>query len=130
MTDINNLVKLNPPTFSPGISVSEEYLQVTILNKVQPDEFYNLAAQSHVHVRKRISEFSASHLLKVLMLVSQTSFELPVYTAQVDAVGTLNALEAVRQAGLAGKTKFYQVRIRFADLTVKSACSVALMSFI
>ena len=39
----------------------------------------------------------------------QTSFELPVYTAQVDAVGTLNALEAVRQAGLAGKTKFYQV---------------------
>jgi len=60
--------------------------QVTILNKVQPDEFYNLAAQSHVH----------------------TSFELPVYTAQVDAVGTLNALEAVRQAGLSGKTKFYQ----------------------
>ena len=41
----------------------------------------------------------------------QTSFELPVYTAQVDAVGTLNALEAVRQAGLAGKTKFYQVFI-------------------
>ena len=64
------------------------------------------------------------------MLVSQTSFELPVYTAQVDAVGTLNALEAVRQAGLAGKTKFYQVRIRFANLTVKSACSVVLMSFI
>jgi GDPmannose 4,6-dehydratase len=45
-----------------------------------------------------------------LTLFAQTSFELPVYTAQVDAVGTLNALEAVRQAGLAGKTKFYQVR--------------------
>ena len=67
VTDINNLVM--------------------ILNKVQPDEFYNLAAQSHVH----------------------TSFELPIYTAQVDGVGTMNALEAVRQSGLAGKTRFYQV---------------------
>ncbi len=61
--------------------------QVTLLNKTQPDEFYNLAAQSHVH----------------------TSFELPVYTAHVDGIGTLNCLEAIRQAGLAGKTKFYQV---------------------
>jgi GDPmannose 4,6-dehydratase len=59
---------------------------LTILNKVQPDEFYNLAAQSHVH----------------------TSFELPIYTAQVDAMGTLNCLEAIKQAGLAHKTKFYQ----------------------
>lgn len=62
-------------------------MQVTLLNKVQPDEFYNLAAQSHVH----------------------TSFELPVYTAHVDGIGTLNCLEAIRQAGLAGKCKFYQV---------------------
>ena len=61
--------------------------QVTLLNKTKPDEFYNLAAQSHVH----------------------TSFELPVYTAHVDGIGTLNCLEAIRQAGLAGKTKFYQV---------------------
>jgi len=53
---------------------------------VKPDEFYNLAAQSHVH----------------------TSFELPVYTAHVDGIGTLNCLEAIRQAGLAGTTKFYQ----------------------
>jgi len=59
---------------------------VTLLNKVQPDEFYNLAAQSHVH----------------------TSFELPVYTAHVDGIGTLNCLEAIRQAGLAGKCRFYQ----------------------
>ncbi|EKX51239.1 hypothetical protein GUITHDRAFT_85143 [Guillardia theta CCMP2712] len=59
---------------------------VTLLNKTQPDEFYNLAAQSHVH----------------------TSFELPVYTAHVDGIGTLHALEAIRQAGLAGKTRFYQ----------------------
>ena len=64
------------------------YVQVTLLNKVKPDEFYNLAAQSHVH----------------------TSFELPVYTAHVDGIGTLNCLEAIRQAGLAGTTKFYQVR--------------------
>jgi len=60
---------------------------VTLLIKTQPDEFYNLAAQSHVH----------------------TSFELPVYTSHVDGIGTLNCLEAIRQAGLAGKTKFYQV---------------------
>ncbi len=60
---------------------------MTLLIKTQPDEFYNLAAQSHVH----------------------TSFELPVYTSHVDGIGTLNCLEAIRQAGLAGKTKFYQV---------------------
>ena len=81
--------------------------QVTILNKVQPDEFYNLAAQSHVHVSRNFT--ITSHICKSEKS-TQTSFELPVYTAQVDAVGTLNALEAVRQAGLAGKTKFYQVR--------------------
>lgn len=67
--------------------------QVTLLNKVKPDEFYNLAAQSHVH----------------------TSFELPVYTAHVDGIGTLNCLEAIRQAGLAGKTKFYQVNTEYSS---------------
>ena len=59
---------------------------LTILKQVEPDEMYNLAAQSHVH----------------------TSFELPIYTAQVDGIGTLNCLEAIRQAGLTHKTKFYQ----------------------
>ena len=59
---------------------------LTILKQVEPDEMYNLAAQSHVH----------------------TSFKLPIYTAQVDAIGTLNCLEAIRQAGLTHKTKFYQ----------------------
>lgn len=59
---------------------------VSILNQTKPTEFYNLAAQSHVH----------------------TSFELPVYTANVDAIGTLNALEAIRQAGLEKTCKFYQ----------------------
>ena len=98
-------------------------LQVTVLNKIQPDEFYNLAAQSHVQV-SRVSEEGigaycegtreaaracGSSLAADSIFWVQISFELPVYTAQVDGVGTLNALEAVRQAGLAGKTKFYQV---------------------
>ena len=57
-----------------------------ILSEVQPDEVYNLGAQSHVAV----------------------SFEAPEYTADVDAIGTLRLLEAIRFLGLEGKTKFYQ----------------------
>lgn len=57
-----------------------------ILQDVQPDEVYNLGAQSHVAV----------------------SFESPEYTADVDAVGTLRLLEAIRLLGLEKKTKFYQ----------------------
>jgi GDPmannose 4,6-dehydratase len=57
-----------------------------ILQQVQPDEVYNLAAQSHVAV----------------------SFEAPEYTADVDALGTLRLLEAVRLLGLEGKTRIYQ----------------------
>lgn len=57
-----------------------------ILQEVQPDEVYNLAAQSHVAV----------------------SFESPEYTADVDAVGTLRLLEAIRLLGLEKKTRFYQ----------------------
>jgi GDPmannose 4,6-dehydratase len=59
---------------------------VHIIQKVQPDEIYNLAAQSHVAV----------------------SFEEPEYTANSDALGTLRLLEAVRILGLEGKTRFYQ----------------------
>jgi GDPmannose 4,6-dehydratase len=55
-----------------------------LVEKVRPDEIYNLAAQSHVKV----------------------SFEMPEYTAQVDAVGTLRLLEAVRETGI--KARFYQ----------------------
>ncbi len=55
-----------------------------LLEKVEPDEIYNLAAQSHVKV----------------------SFELPEYTAEVDAVGTLRFLDGIRETGL--KTRFYQ----------------------
>lgn len=56
-----------------------------LLEKIQPDEIYNLAAQSHVKV----------------------SFEVPDYTAQVDALGTLRFLDAIREVGLR-KVKFYQ----------------------
>lgn len=57
-----------------------------IIQEVQPDEIYNLAAQSHVKV----------------------SFETPEYTANSDAVGSLRMLEAIRLLGLEKKTKFYQ----------------------
>ena len=57
-----------------------------IISEVQPDEVYNLAAQSHVAV----------------------SFESPEYTADVDALGTLRLLEAIRFLGLEKKTRFYQ----------------------
>jgi GDPmannose 4,6-dehydratase len=59
---------------------------VRLIEKVQPDEIYNLAAQSHVAV----------------------SFELPEYTANVDALGTLRILEAMRMLGLEKRTRFYQ----------------------
>lgn len=59
---------------------------IRIIQDVQPDEIYNLAAQSHV----------------------QVSFETPEYTANSDALGTLRILEAIRILGMKEKTKFYQ----------------------
>ncbi len=59
---------------------------IDILSKIKPDEVYNLGAQSHVAV----------------------SFESPEYTANVDALGTLRLLEAIRILGFEKKTKFYQ----------------------
>ena len=59
---------------------------IGIIQKVQPDEIYNLGAQSHVKV----------------------SFETPEYTAQVDGLGTLRVLEAVRLLGMEKKTRIYQ----------------------
>ncbi|MCX6210506.1 MAG: GDP-mannose 4,6-dehydratase [Bacteroidetes bacterium] len=59
---------------------------IRIIQEVQPDEIYNLAAMSHVHV----------------------SFEEPEYTANADGIGTLRILEAVRLLGLINKTKIYQ----------------------
>jgi GDPmannose 4,6-dehydratase len=59
---------------------------INVIQQVQPDEIYNLGAQSHVKV----------------------SFEIPEYTGQVDAIGTLRILEAVRILGLDKKTRIYQ----------------------
>ena len=59
---------------------------IGVIQKVQPDEIYNLGAQSHVKV----------------------SFETPEYTAQVDGIGTLRVLEAVRLLGMEKKTRIYQ----------------------
>ena len=55
-----------------------------LVEKIQPDEIYNLGAQSHV----------------------QVSFEVPEYTADVDGIGTLRFLDAIKETGI--KTKFYQ----------------------
>jgi len=57
---------------------------INLINKIQPDEIYNLAAQSHVHV----------------------SFHMPQYTAQVDALGALALLESIRASGI--KCRYYQ----------------------
>jgi len=59
---------------------------IRVIQEIQPDEIYNLAAQSHVGV----------------------SFEQPEYTADADALGTLRMLEAVRLLGMENKTRFYQ----------------------
>jgi GDPmannose 4,6-dehydratase len=59
---------------------------IRLVQETEPDEIYNLAAQSHVHV----------------------SFETPEYTANADATGTLRLLEAIRILGLEKKTRFYQ----------------------
>jgi len=58
---------------------------IRIIQEVQPDEIYNLAAQSHV----------------------QVSFDTPEYTANADALGTLRLLEALRILGLTKRTRFY-----------------------
>jgi len=59
---------------------------IRIIQEIQPDEIYNLAAQSHIHV----------------------SFETPEYTANADGLGTLRILEAIRLLDMVEKTKFYQ----------------------
>lgn len=64
--------------------ITDQYSLVNTINKIKPDEIYNLAAQSHV----------------------QVSFDTPQYTGQVDALGVLNVLEAVKSLGF--KSKIYQ----------------------
>ena len=59
---------------------------IRIIQEIQPDEIYNLAAMSHVHV----------------------SFDMPEYTANIDGIGVLRVLEAIRSLGLEKKTRIYQ----------------------
>ncbi len=76
----------NPSFFLHYGDLTDTSNLTRILREVQPDEVYNLGAQSHVAV----------------------SFEAPEYTADVDAIGALRLLEAIRFLGLEKKTKFYQ----------------------
>ena len=76
----------NPRFFLHYGDLTDASNLIRIIQQVQPDEIYNLAAQSHVKV----------------------SFETPEYTANSDALGTLRLLEAIRILGLEGRTRFYQ----------------------
>ena len=76
----------NPHFFLHYGDLTDSSNLTRLLKNIQPDEVYNLGAQSHVAV----------------------SFECPEYTADVDAIGTLRLLEAIRLLGLEKKTKFYQ----------------------
>ena len=82
---IDHLIAKNMVTLHDG-DLSDSSSLVNIINLVQPDEIYNLAAQSHV----------------------QVSFDVPEYTGDVDAIGVLRILEAVRMLGLVEKTRIYQ----------------------
>ncbi len=82
---IDHLIAANAITLHDG-DLSDSSSLVSIIGKVQPDEIYNLAAQSHV----------------------QVSFDVPEYSGDVDAIGVLRILEAVRILGLTKKTRIYQ----------------------
>ncbi len=82
---IDHLIERQAVTLHDG-DLSDSSSLIRIVGLVQPDEIYNLAAQSHV----------------------QVSFDAPEYSGDVDALGVLRILEAVRILGLAEKTKIYQ----------------------
>lgn len=82
---IDHLIAANAVTLHDG-DLSDSSSLIRIIGMVQPDEIYNLAAQSHV----------------------QVSFDVPEYSGDVDALGVLRILEAVRILGLTRKTKIYQ----------------------
>ena len=82
---IDHLIAANAVTLHDG-ALSDSSSLIRIIGMVQPDEIYNLAAQSHV----------------------QVSFDVPEYSGDVDALGVLRILEAVRILGLTKKTKIYQ----------------------
>ena len=82
---INLLIAKNAITLHDG-DLTDSSSLIRIIHEVQPDEIYNLAAQSHV----------------------QVSFDVPEYSGDVDALGVLRILEAVRILGLTNKTRVYQ----------------------
>lgn len=82
---IDHLLQKNAVTLHEG-DLSDSTSMIRIVKEVEPDEVYNLAAQSHV----------------------QVSFDAPEYSGDVDALGVLRVLEAVRICGLAKKTRVYQ----------------------
>lgn len=82
---IDHLLADNAITLHDG-DLSDSSSIIRIIGETQPDEIYNLAAQSHV----------------------QVSFDVPEYSGEVDAIGVLRILEAVRVLGLTQKTKVYQ----------------------
>ncbi len=82
---IDHLIKANSVTLHDG-DLSDSTSLIKIIGAVKPDEIYNLAAQSHV----------------------QVSFDVPEYSGDVDAIGVLRILEAVRTLGLEKTTKIYQ----------------------
>lgn len=82
---IDHLIEKNSITLHDG-DLSDSSSLLRIIGLVQPDEIYNLAAQSHV----------------------QVSFDVPEYSSEVDAIGVLRILEAVRLLNLTKKTKVYQ----------------------
>lgn len=84
-TRINHLIDKNRITLYDG-DLSDSASLIRIISIAQPDEIYNLAAQSHV----------------------QVSFDVPEYSSDVDALGVLRILEACRILGLTKKTKIYQ----------------------
>ena len=79
-------IKQNPNLHLHDGDVSDANSVISLVRKIEPDEIYNLAAQSHV----------------------QVSFEVPQSTAQIDALGPLYFLDAIRLLNLKNKTRFYQ----------------------
>lgn len=87
----DNLARIAHILHSPNLylhtgDVTDTGSLVSLMNEIEPDEVYNLAAQSHVRL----------------------SFDIAESTAEINALGPLKILEAIRVAGLTGKTKFYQ----------------------
>ena len=83
---IDHIIETNNNFLLHYGDVTDSIMIMNLINKIKPDEIYNLSAQSHVAV----------------------SFQIPEYTANVDALGSLRILEAIKSLNLIKKTKFYQ----------------------